>query len=258
MAPTVVGIIGVGHLVRHLVPGLLRSGRKPKLLLSARGAAAAADLSGRFGLEIVADNARLVERSEVVLVAVRPFQVEEALSGLPFRSGQTVVSLCAGVPIALFERLAGPATVVRAMPVIAAEYGESPTCIYPENATTRTLFEPAGKVIRLASEDDFEAASVAACYFGWVHGLIGEVMAWMEHQGLAEPIARQLVAGMTIAGAKVVAERPGEGVENLIAELCLPESFTLQGFKVLQSSNAFDPWPAACQALLDRMRKARP
>lgn len=254
--PTI-GILGVGHLMRHLTPGLLRADPPPKLLLSPRGAATSSALSRRYGLEIAPDNATLVERSDVVLLAVRPFQLVEATAGLPWRDDQVVVSLIAGISINSVQQALPRCRVARAIPVVAGEYGQSPTCLLPDDPVARRILEPAGPVIALATEADFEMASIVSCYGGWVQALIGETSAWLQKEGIDEELSRQLVAGMTRAASTVVLERRDVPVEHLVDELCLPGSFTGQGLDLLRQRNAFAPWHEACQALLERMHRQR-
>src|SRR5262249_7260617 len=52
------GIIGVGHLIRHVLPGMLKS--DARFLLSERNRDTALDLAARFGLEIVVANQDIV------------------------------------------------------------------------------------------------------------------------------------------------------------------------------------------------------
>ncbi len=253
---SLVGVIGVGHLIHHLTPGLMRAKSPPKLLLSPRKLGTAVALAERFGCEVASGNEEIVARCQTVLLAVRPTQVVEALRGLSWRAGQTVVSLCAGVTIAAMEPLAAPARVIRAMPVTSAEFGESPTCLFPADADVAALLEPAGPVITLAGEAQFESASVIACYYGWVQALIGEMTRWLIEQGIDPTAARRLTAAMTRAGATMVLERPQTPIDSLVQELCLPGSFTGQGLAVLRGRAAFEPWPEAADALLARMRNA--
>jgi pyrroline-5-carboxylate reductase len=248
------GVIGVGHLMRHLTPGLLSGGSPPELLLSPRGAETAAFLARRYCLEVAPDNRTIVERCDLVLVAVRPFQVADATRGLPWRRGQTVVSLCAGMAIPDILPHVAPARVVRAMPVTAAEFSESPTCVFPADPAVNALLARAGPVIALAKEADFEAASVMACYYTWTQKLINKMTGWLTVQGIDEATARRLVAAMTRAGATTVLERPSDSLDSLVEELCRPESYSLQGLNVLGEHKAFEAWLAAANALLARMR----
>ena len=244
-----VGVIGVGHLVRHMMPAMVRSPHT--FILSERGRETSQALADQFGLEVVRDNQEIVERSQIVIFAVRPYDAEEVADGLKWRECQAVLSLCAGVHSEKLAPLVAPAKLVMAMPVVAAQYGESPTLLYPDDLACKTLLETCGPVVTLGSEEEFAPAAVIACYYGWVHELIAEVADWTTSQGLQPDVARQLVAQMTRAAATSARERIDTSVEGLVAELATPRSFTGAGLDVLRKADAFRPWREAAQYLAD-------
>jgi pyrroline-5-carboxylate reductase len=246
------GIIGVGHLIQHVLPALVKA--DAGFLLSARNREIAADLSRRFGLEIVDSNQAIVDRSELVILAVRPFHAIEAMQPLALRSDQIVLSFCAGVSATALRSVIAPARLVMAMPVVAAAYGESATLLFPDDAACRALLEPAGPVIALATETQFAPGSVIACYFGWLHELIAQMIAWTESQGLDPAAARLLVAQMTRAAATIIRERTDASPAQLVSELATPRSFTLSGIEDLRREHAFEAWPDAASRLAERFR----
>ena len=249
------GVLGTGHLIQHLVPGLLHGVAATDVLLSPRNAKRAAALRDRFGCTIADDNAQIAELCETVLVAVRPFQVEAAIAGLAWWPDQTVISLCAGVPISVFTNHLNGAAIARALPVTAAEYGESPTCIYPNNPVAMHILAHCGPVLELTSEDDFDVASIMGAYYGWVQALIGNSAGWLKQAGLDADTARRLTAAMTRAGATTVLERPDTELKDLVDELCLPGSITGLGLDLLQKDDAFALWHNAMAAVLARLRE---
>src|SRR5690349_19986030 len=96
-APTITcGIIGTGHLIQHMMPGLLKA--DARFLLSARNRDTAAGLARSHGLEIVEASPDIVDRRDLLILAVRPFHAVEAMRPLRFRSDHIVLSFCAGVP----------------------------------------------------------------------------------------------------------------------------------------------------------------
>jgi pyrroline-5-carboxylate reductase len=246
------GIIGVGHLIQHVLPALVKA--DATFLLSARNREIAGDLARRFDLEIVDSNQAIVDRSELVILAVRPFHAVEAMQPLSFRRDQIVLSFCAGVSATALQPAIEPARLVMAMPVVAAAYGESPTLLFPDDATCRALLEPCGPVIALAEEEQFTPASVIACYFGWVHELIRCMIEWTEAQGIEPAAARLLVAQMTRAAATIIRERTDSSPAQLLAELATPRSFTLSGLEDLRGEHAFEAWPDAASRLAERLK----
>ena len=250
---TTVGLLGVGHLAEYLVPGLLRALAPDALLLSPRNREKAAALADIHGIPLAADNADLVERSDVVLLATRPAQAPDAIAGLPWRRGQILVSLCAGVPIAALAA-AAPASAARAMPISAARIGQSPTCLYPDSQPAREVLAPLGPVLLLPDEAGFEAATVSAAYYGWVHALIGEIANWTSAAGVPPELARQLIGQTTAAAAGMVAADGERPIEDLVRSLATPGGITELGLKHLDEAGSFDDWRAACDAVLAKLR----
>jgi len=217
-----IGILGVGELATYLVRGLFRGGDHPPLLFSPRNAEKAHALTRECDARVCADNAELVTDSEVVIVATRPDQVSEALRDLPWRPTHTLISVAAGVSLAILRDVASPATLVRAMPVSCAAIGESPTAIHPRNEQAQALFERLGPVHVLADEQSFEAASVLGAYYGWVFALMAEVSRWTESAGVPPAQARALVAGMTRGAAATALNDPDRSPAEMLAALQTP------------------------------------
>ena len=243
-----IGIIGTGHLIKHMMPAMAKPGLH--FLVSERGHETSAELVSQYGAEISTDNQAIVDRSDVVIVAVRPFDAVEVCGKLAFADGQTVLSLCAGLPSLELAPAIAPAQLVMAMPVVAAQFGESPTLMFPENADCRALLEPCGPVLALKTEDSFAPSATIACYYGWVQELISQMADWVSAQGVDPEIARLLTAQMTRAAATTVRERPLVPTSELVSELATPRSFTLKGLEVLHEEDAFTPWKKAADALL--------
>ncbi|MEQ9326111.1 MAG: NAD(P)-binding domain-containing protein, partial [Rhodospirillales bacterium] len=156
-----IGIIGTGHLAANMVEGWMRDPEKrPDITLSPRNAAVAGKLAERFDLRIAAGNQDVVDASDIVVLACRPAQAVAALEGLTWRPCQHLVSVCAGVPLAVLS--ASGAEPCRAMPLTASRIGESPTILFPDLPPVRAALAALGPVIAVADEAAFEIASVDA------------------------------------------------------------------------------------------------
>jgi pyrroline-5-carboxylate reductase len=249
-----VGIIGVGHLMKHMVPALVKSGQR--FVLSPRGRENAAALSRAYGLEIMADNGAIVAASDLIILAVRPYDALDVATPLSWRAGQTVLSVCAGVDNNALAKAVAPARLCLAMPVPAAEFGESATVLYPADAACEALLAHCGAVIGVDEEALFTRAAVFGCYYGWVHALIGEMTDWARAQGLGEDQARLLAAQMTRAAATSVRQRKGVEIADLVGELATPRSFTALGLEVLRARDAFAPWREASERIRSEYDKA--
>jgi pyrroline-5-carboxylate reductase len=135
----VVAVLGAGKIGEALLAGLLAAGRTADdLLFTERHPERAAELSARHGVAAV-DVPTAAARAEVIVVAVKPQDIAPVLAELApaIRPGTLVVSLCAGLPIALFEGALPPDTpVVRVMPNTPMLVGEAMSAMSPGTHAT--------------------------------------------------------------------------------------------------------------------------
>lgn len=248
----IIGILGVGHLAGYLVRGLMRHETHPEIILSPRGAACAKELSETFDLEIAQSNEALVEQCDVVLLATRPPDMLEAISGLPWRADQIAISVAAGVALPGIERAVAPATAIRSLPVTAAEIGESPTCLFPDNAIARELFEMMGSVHVFNDEETFELASIQGVVFSVFHAGIANVAQWFEQAGLDSVTAREMSARALRATGGMVLAHPENNFDHMIHEYANPGTLTLLALEALQENGGFSGWHDALNKSRER------
>lgn len=114
------GFIGAGNMAAALLRGLLES----KFVSADRVCASdvsperRASVEKDFGIVVHAENASVIESSDVIVVAVKPQVVDAVLSDLAnsHDARHLVISLLAGVPISRFaDALPRGARIVRAM-----------------------------------------------------------------------------------------------------------------------------------------------
>lgn len=246
------GIIGVGHLARSILAGLVRAGHPPAdILLSPRGGGP--DLAGRHGFVLAPDNAALVERSDIVLLSVRPADACHAVQDLPWREGQVLMSACAGVLRASLQAAASGARVIRIMPITAAEQGASPTLAFPLVPEVQPFLDAIGSTIALDSEAQFETATVSAAVYGWAQALIRTGAVWNAQNGLDPSVARQLAA-RTFVAAGLMQTDESQTMDATLASLCTPGGITEAGLQSLQQSGVPEAWEEACALVLRRLR----
>ena len=212
-------------------------------------------------------NVDLPAHPAVVLVAVKPQMMAEALPTLKaMGSGDTVfVSVAAGVTIAYFEDILGPATpIVRAMPNTPAAISQGVTAI-TGNAQAGTaalteaedLLRAVGDVVRVEQEALIDAVTgVSGSGPAYVFHLIETMASAGEAEGLPPEIAMQL-AKATVAGAGALAMAAAESPAQLRVNVTSPNGTTQAALEVLMDEK--DGFPAlvarAVKAATDRSRE---
>lgn len=254
--PPTLGIIGVGQLAEFMVRGLRHGGWQGKILLSPRNAEGAAALARACHCTVAASNQAAAEQADIVMLAVRPPQVKEALSSIALQPRQTLLSVVAGLPVAQLQaQLAAGQRIVRALPVSSAEFGASPTMMYPADAAVEALFQQTGNSIVLTRESDFDIGTPIACAHTWFLDLYGTLAETCERAGMSAQQARSLVYGIAEGAARVAGHSAGRSARSIAAEIASEGSFTLLGLTHLREKGGLSAWQEACELLTQRLQK---
>ena len=121
-----IAILGTGKIGESLLAGL-RSSDWADIVASSRREERAVEVRDRYGVETTTSNAEAIKDADVVVLAVKPQDVETLLGeiGHLVQSDQTVLSVAAAITTARIERhLAGDVPVVRPMPNAPASVNE--------------------------------------------------------------------------------------------------------------------------------------
>lgn len=183
---TRIAVLGAGKIGEALLVGLLTAGHPAdELMFTERHPERAAELTARLGIAAV-DVPAAATRADAVVVAVKPQDIGPVLAELAaaVRPETLVVSLCAGLSTALFERsLPAGTSVVRVMPNTPMLVGEAMSAISPgthatddQLATVEKMLAAVGRVVRVPeSQQDAVTAlsgSGPAYFFFLVEAMI--------------------------------------------------------------------------------------
>ncbi len=191
----------------------------------------------------VAINQGLPDNPAIVLVAVKPQMMGDALPGLKaLGNGDTLfISVAAGISCATFETILGEQTpIVRAMPNTPAAIGRGITALIGNGCASAAqvdladgLLSAIGQTVRLQSEDQMDAVTgVSGSGPAYVFHMIETLAAAGEAQGLPGDLAMQL-AKATVAGAGALAEAADETPAQLRINVTSPNGTTQAALEVL-------------------------
>ncbi|WP_321945301.1 NAD(P)-binding domain-containing protein [Paraburkholderia sp. J10-1] len=247
------GILGVGDLTEKMVRGLQRDAGELDVFMSPRGREKALTLARDCGCRVMPDNQAVVDAADIVLVGVRPAQLPELAKQVTLRHDQTLISVVSGVSVAELQRLFGIDRCGRAMLSYAAEINRSTVAVYPADRGVEALLHPLGNLIVLASDTEFELATVSACMNGWFYFLLHDLQHWLIEKELPSERARALVLSSLedcLAYARHCDTSPFLDLGRAIAT---PGTFTEQGLEMLGLHHANAAWGAACEVVFDAL-----
>src|SRR5437764_13426405 len=113
-----IAILGAGRIGEALISGLVSSGSS-NIVATSRSETRANELHEKYGVEATTSNTDAVQGADIVVVAVKPQDIDALLAQIhdAVRPGQTVLTVAAAIPTAYIEaRLPDGVPVVRAMP----------------------------------------------------------------------------------------------------------------------------------------------
>lgn len=191
----------------------------------------------------VSINGQIPAKPAIVLVAVKPQMMADALPMLPaMGNGETLfVSVAAGITLGYFESILGSDTpIVRAMPNTPAAISQGITAIVGNPAAgTRSLDEAeqllraVGDVVRVDTEEQIDAVTgVSGSGPAYVFHLIETLAKAGEKQGLDAYTAMRL-AKATVAGAGALAMAAEDSPEQLRINVTSPNGTTQAALEVL-------------------------
>ena len=241
-----IGFIGGGNMAASLISGLLRQGIPGSALgVADPDAEKRTALANTCELFTTADNLRIAEKSDVIVLAVKPQILGEICRSL--RDGLAsreplIISIAAGVDTQTLTRwLGGPLPLVRAMPNTPAMLGYGATGLFATPAVralqrqlATRLFEGVGIVRWLDDEAELDlvtalSGSGPAYFFLFMQALADGAKAL----GMDPDLARELTL-QTAMGAAQMAQHSGVELDELQRRVTSPGGTTEQGLKVLE------------------------
>ena len=236
-------IIGGGNLGSAMAEGLLDSGfLKPEQLIITKRNTASLGKFTNAGVNITSDNYEAVKNSKYIIVAVKPYHIEELLTGIKdaFQPGQILISVVTGIWMKDIQSWVGnEVTVFRAMPNTAIAIRESMTCISHLNAKqTQTefvdkLFQTVGRVAFI-DEKLMDAATVlGACGTAFAMRFIrANIQGGIEIGFDAEKAS--FIAAQTIKGAAQLLLMHKTHPESEIDKVTTPKGCTIAGLNEME------------------------
>jgi pyrroline-5-carboxylate reductase len=238
-----IAIIGGGNLGTAIAEGLLKSkfSKASELIVTKRNITTLKALKEK-NVAITSDNTAAVRKSEVIILAIKPFQVEEVLNGIKkeLTTGKILISVVTEVLISDMENVTKKITpVFRAMPNTAIAIQESMTCICNQHAGpgeikyVNDLFSRLGKVITIDEKLMDAATILGACGTAYAMRYIRANIQGGIEIGF-DAASASLIAEQTVKGAAELLLQKGSHPEQEIDKVTTPKGCTIAGLNEME------------------------
>jgi pyrroline-5-carboxylate reductase len=238
-----IAIIGGGNLGTAIAEGLLKSKfcKPSEITITKRNIETLQRLKEK-GVKITADNAEAARNSDLIILAVKPYQVSDVLNSFKneLSAKHFLVSVVTGVLISdIEETIQKKIPVFRAMPNTAISIQESMTCISFTNAAdsqikfVEKIFSTLGKVV-VIDEKLMEAATIlGACGTAYAMRFIRASIQGGIEIGFDVTTAN-LIVEQTVKGAAELLLQKRTHPEQEIDKVTTPKGCTIAGLNEME------------------------
>ena len=235
-----VNIIGGGNLGVAIALGSSKFSKNNQVTITRRNTASIMYLE-TLGITVSSQNTYNIQEADLIILTIKPYQVDVVLSEiLPALSKKIIVSAVSGLSLESLESKTNNLhSIIRIMPNIAAQFGESTTCIaFQEKNTSAaqnviSLFQDLGTV-PFIDEKLMDAATVlGACGTAYALRYIRATMQAGIEIGFDSQTALA-IAAQTVKGAAQMLLEEKVHPEQLIDRVTTPQGCTIVGLNEME------------------------
>ncbi len=240
------GVIGCGKMASAILGGIVKNDfLKPEnIFVYDINSDSSKQLTDKYGFNTVSDIAELLNKTNTILLAVKPFVFKDVLSEIKNNyKNQLVLSILAGVKIEKYISIIENIKIIRIMPNTPALVNLGMSAVCPgENVDSDEIdfafnfMKNCGEVI-ISKEDKMDiitalSGSGPAYYYKMI-----ELMAMAAHKlGLDYKQALLLSSQTALGSAKMIIENNFD-INQLIKNVTTPGGCTEVGNNILNNSN---------------------
>jgi pyrroline-5-carboxylate reductase len=258
-----IAILGTGKIGESLLAGL-RSSDWADIVASSRRQERADELHERHGVEATTSNDEAIRGADVVVLAVKPQDIETLLGeiGHLLTPEQTVLSIAAAIPTASIERhVAADVPVVRAMPNAPATVHEGIAGLCAGRHAGEQHLERAGTVLRavgdvvVVPEEHMDAITAVSGSGPAYYALLAEAMIEAGILlGLSREVSTKLVVQTMLGSAKLLRDENIHPVE-LRETVTSPGGTTIRAIRELEQAGVRAAFLNAINAAMERSKE---
>ncbi len=242
------GFIGCGNMAQAIIASLNDPTAKylhklNKLKFELFGFDTDADkLSAIPGLTPEADAKSLAEKSDIVVLSVKPQNAAQAVEGVCF-DGKIVLSIMAGVTCEKLKALTKAEKTVRVMPNLNARVGASFSAYCPvgldaeEERTVRLILDSFGRSMKTEESAMNAITGIAGSGPAFVFMFIKAFTDAGVKYGFDHDAARDMAVATIAGSAQTLAAAADTDIETLIDSVCSKGGTTIRGVDFLKEKD---------------------
>ncbi|MDD4056456.1 MAG: pyrroline-5-carboxylate reductase [Bacilli bacterium] len=257
------GLLGIGKMGSSILNGVINSKlyQKEEVLLFDINEEVK-KLYEEKGYEIASDENEVIQKSDMVILALKPQAFTQTLKKIKVTPQNTVfISIAAGITIDFLREYLGDQKYIRVMPNTPALIGMGATAISKSAEVdvktfekVKTIFESIGMVKEIDEEKMNGIiplnGSMPAYLYYFIQGFIESAV----KEGIDYSIAKDLACHAVIGSANMILQTD-RTIDELINDVCSPKGTTIAGLEVLKKRKFLEIIDEASQACIKRSKE---
>jgi pyrroline-5-carboxylate reductase len=254
-----IGFIGTGKITSSIIHGIFISTLKSnKIYISYRNKAVSKSLKNKFrSIMILKDNQEIIDKSNVVVLAVTPTIGAKILKNLNFDRKKKIISLISTINLNSLKKLTGSKNITRIIPLPPIEIKQGPIVIFPPNKFARQFFSHLGSVIEVKNEKVLNNFWSTSALMAPYYELLNVSANWLTQKGTNKDKAVSYITDLFYGLSKDALNKKKKGLKQLVAESQTPRGINEQALRELKRSKFYSKLNNTLNSIHKRMSKAK-
>jgi len=245
----VLGFLGAGNMAEALIKGILQAGLFPPqdILAADLRAARTGELSARYGIGTARQNTEVAQRSDILIIAVKPQVIPGVLREIAAVADATklLISIAAGVPLSALETGLNPGgdrrlRIIRVMPNTPALVQEGAAALAGSAHASEqdlqaalNIFNAVGKTFILNESLMDAVTGLSGSGPAYICSMLEALSDAGVKMGLPRDVSAQLSL-QTIIGTARLIEQTGDSPAVIRERVASPGGTTIYGLHALE------------------------
>lgn len=241
-----VAVIGAGNMGGAIASGLAQGTLVPTshIIVSNPSAEKLERLKKKYPeMQITHNNKEAADYADIIILAVKPWKVEEVLRPLQIASTKLLVSVAAGLTCETLSSYLQPGTgVVRAIPNTAISELASLTLVTSENASdaqvteVMNIFNEMGVAMQIDESHLPAATALTSCGIAYVFKYVQAAMLAGVELGIKPKDGMKMLAQTLEGAAQILLNNENTHPAIEIEKVTTPGGLTIKGINSLEHS----------------------
>lgn len=242
-----VAFLGAGNMAEAIFKGVISAGVIPaeNIICNDMLAERLTVLKEQYGVSVEADTQVAVDLADVVVISVKPQNVNELLTSIDKNtlSGKLFVSICAGVLCSTIEGALNGGKVVRVMPNTPAFVGQGFTAVAKgKNASSddiaivEKIFSAVGEVLEVEENKLDSITAVSGSGPAYVFYFLESMVKAAMNVGFSQEDAKKMVFA-TFSGSLTLAKQSDDSLDVLRQKVTSKGGTTAAAISVMEKEN---------------------